>query len=181
MRMDMQMDEFARAHGGIVANSEPCRTVEEGGLSHEGNDRTFVVDVFIDLFIMALVIRKKIVIYRRRNGAAMNDAAYLRCMRSSMRSVEEEQGKGEDVDHNYLHFLERVRTIMSPGRTGSFNDFYLAFRRRMNLSVSLNFPFSDHYSITADRAYAESSLARATPRMRELAEQAADVYVAQVE
>lgn len=76
------------------------------------------------------------------------------------------------------YFLLKIRATVSPGLIGAFDDFYHEFVRRMTTSMNLNFPFCESYSITADHAYAQSSLERATPGMRALAEKMADVYVA---
>lgn len=138
----------------------------------------WITDVFFDLFIFALVVRKKTEIYRRREREnTERDRMYAVC--KFVDALCEEEKARAVVDRDYLHFLLRIRATVAPGSIGAFDDFYHEFVRRMSTGVNLNFPFCDSYSITSDRTYAASRLEHATPRMRALAEKAADVYVAE--
>jgi len=133
------------------------------------------IDGFISLFLAALVLRGKTTIYVRR------ERWYEECRR--MHALYDFMCKTfdalpEDTDKDRIHFLVRLRNHLGPGNTSSFEELLHSIRGKMLTIINLNFPHCEWYSIELGSAGAKSRLEQADPEMRELAEDAADAYMA---
>ena len=139
--------------------------------NRQGADERLTTDSFIELFICALVVRGKHTISmrdHREESECLNMYALYEYAR----------GQADlDGEKEYHRFMVRLRNHLSPGPIGSFDGFKHMLRQKTLTMVSTNLPFCDYYSLTIQAVTAKCYLEQASPRMRQLTEEAADAYL----
>ena len=131
------------------------------------------IDVFMDYFIAALVLRGKDHVHLRRERAAEE----RRRLYVLYKYLDELVEAADQSNKDWYYFIVRLRNKLSPGNIGSFDGFFGELLRKTLTLVSFDLPFCDYYKIGLGHTWARSCLAHAEPAMHELAEKAADVYM----
>jgi len=133
------------------------------------------IDEWTTFFLCELVLRGKTAIHIRRGGAVEE-----RRRMHAMYQFLNEYCERTDVqaDRDWFHFALRLRNTCSPGLIGGFDGF-LGYVRGMALTiVDLNLPYCEYYSITVGEVTAQSILDRGDGRMRSMAKESVDAYMA---
>jgi hypothetical protein len=132
---------------------------------------------FMRLFIAALVLRDKRYIWRRKERAVEERHR----MYALHKHLNEYVEKMEQSDRDWLYFVLKLRNELSPGNIGSFDGFYHQFRLKQMTIVSIDWPECNYYRLELQPVTAKCYLEQGDPRLCELAEKCADVYMAQTE
>jgi hypothetical protein len=132
------------------------------------------IDVFMRLFLSALVVRGKSVIYIRF-ARGEEERVGMRALYEYLNGLCEREKTSEDRD--YLYFLLRLRGTLAPGNIGSFDGFRGQLLGMMTSMISVELPYCNFYRIAVQPTTARCYLEQADRPMCELAEAAAEAYL----
>jgi hypothetical protein len=138
--------------------------------------KEFSIDTFIDLFIMALVLRGKQEIYIR-SDRAIDERRRMRALHAHLSAL-----TAADTQENisWSYFIVRLRNKLSPGNNDSFDEFYHEFRCRQSWLTSIDLPECIYFRLDIQAITSKSYLEQADPEFRAFVVTCANVYMAPV-
>lgn len=138
------------------------------------------IDGFMDLFLAALVMRGKRDIWIRTN-ASREERVRMHRLHDYVSEVTEAEIEKTIQDKQYRYFIVRLRNHLAPSPIGSFDDLQHSLMQKTTTIVSIDLSHCHYYQIDLQVVTAKCWLEQGAPRVRELAEAAADKYMAPLE
>lgn len=135
------------------------------------------IDRFVDLFLAALVVHGKRAIWVRTEQA-IEERRRMHALHEYLNK--EVEAAKDSTDRDWLHFILRLRNHVAPSLIGSFDDLLHSIFQKITTIVSVDLTLCHYYRVDLSLSTAKWWLEHSEPRMRALAEGAADVYMQQM-
>lgn len=133
------------------------------------------IDDFMTLFLSGLVLKGHRHIGRRSEAGA-TERRRMHMLSEHINTLYDREKENPDLVR--LHFLLRLRTYLSPGLIGAYDELYTQLLRKTSTIVSIT---ECGYRVDLQPVTAQSHLDNADPALRELAEGAVAAYMAPIE